>query len=216
MDTEFARRQMVEQQVRSWDVIDADVLELMASVPRERFIPEAWREAAFVDVELPIGDGEFSFSPKLEGRILQSLGLISQDTVLEIGTGCGFLTACMARQAKKVVSLERSATLADAARQRLRDNGIENADVRHQDASEALPEQRFAAVVAGGSVAHGLALIKQRLAVGGRLFAVVGDGPIMTAISCVRTGESQWSQTSLFETWLRPLHGFGATPVFDF
>ena len=216
MDIELARRQMVNQQVRSWDVIDPKVLDTMASIPREAFIPEDWKDCAFVDRELPLADGQMTFSPKIEGRFLQALQLSGTDVCLEIGTGCGYLTACMAKLSKRVISLEQSVTLAASAEANLKALGFDNASVVHGSAPGALPDQTFDVVVAGGSVRHNLGTIKNKIAVGGRAVVVVDDGQVMSAQRISRVNEDHWLAESLFETVLPPLTGYGPDPRFRF
>ncbi|MEN7344092.1 MAG: protein-L-isoaspartate O-methyltransferase [Pseudomonadota bacterium] len=216
MDIELARQQMVNQQVRSWDVIDPQVLDTMASIPREKFMPEDWKDCAFVDRELPLADQQMTFSPKIEGRFLQALQLTGTDVCLEIGTGCGYLTACMATLAKRVVSLEQSETLASRAEATLQALRIDNVSIIHGLAPGALPDQTFDVVVAGGSVRNNLSTIKKMIAVGGRAVIVVDDGQIMSAQRITRVDEEHWLAESLFETVLPPLVGYGPQPRFQF
>ena len=200
MNLEFARRQMIDQQVRTWDVLDAEVLALMASIPRERFAPEGWRDAAFMDVELPLGHGERMLAPKVEGRILQAVAAQPDDAVLEVGTGAGYLTACLARQAGDVISIERHADLLDGARASLSAEQIDNVSLQHADASQAMPDKTFDVVVLGGSIAGSLAPFEAKLNPGGRLFAVTGSGPIMSAMLISRAADAGWRRESLFGT----------------
>lgn len=200
-NTEQARQNMVENQVRTWEVLDARVLETLRSVRREDFVPANHRALAFADIALPIGHGEAMFKPVVEGRILQSLALQPGERVLEIGTGSGFLTACLARLAGAVHSVERHADLADAAQARLAAAQIRNARV---EVAEALHNfstaEQFDAVVIGGAV-HALPdAFRAWVRPGGRLFAIVGDSPAMQATLYTRTDETHWLQESLFET----------------
>ena len=216
MDIEFARQQMVDQQVRSWDVIDHQVLSIMRQIPRETFMPEGWQDCAYVDRGLPLADGQITFSPKLEGRFLQALQLTGNEVCLEIGTGCGYLTACLAALSQRVVSLEQSATLATTASATLSALQITNAKVEHASAPTGLPDQSFDVVVAGGSVRHHLASLEQKLVIGGRAIVVVDEGVVMSAQRITRISNDHWLRESLFETSLPPLIGFGPEPAFSF
>lgn len=218
MLTEAAREQMIHQQVRAWDVLDERVLEVLGKVPRERFVPEGYRELAFADAAIPLPHGEKMLAPKIVGRILQALQVEADESVLEIGTGSGFLTACFALQAGAVRSLEIHADLAGAARTRLAALGLGQAEVAAADA--------FAAGVPGGGSYDAIALtgslplydrrFEQRLAIGGRLFVVVGEPPVMEARLVRRSGENEWTTESLFETVLPPLHGAPRRESFTF
>ncbi|MEL7296989.1 MAG: protein-L-isoaspartate O-methyltransferase [Pseudomonadota bacterium] len=216
MDIEFARQQMVDQQVRGWDVIDHQVLNVMRQIPRETFMPEDWRDCAFVDRGLPLADGQITFSPKLEGRFLQALQLTGNEVCLEIGTGCGYLTACLAALSQRVISLEQSASLAATASETLSASQIHNATVEHTSAPAGLPDQSFDVVVAGGSVRHHLASLEQKLVIGGRAVVVVDEGVVMSAQRITRISNDHWLRESLFETFLPPLIGFGPEPAFTF
>lgn len=216
MDKEFARQQMIEQQVRTWDVLDQQVLEVMGAIPREQFFPETWRECAFVDMELPIGDGQFSFSPKLEGRFLQALRLTGSETCIEVGTGCGYFTACLAQLTKRVISLEQSEMLAEIAKANLRKAAVNNVEIIHAAAPEALPEQRFDVVVAGGSVTHHVKSLERMLNVGGRAIVVLDRDGVMSAHRITRISQDHLLRDSLFETRLAPLSGFAPTKSFEF
>ena len=216
MNVELARHQMVEQQVRSWDVIDDRTLDVMTSVRRELFVPEGWQEAAFADARIPLGYGQWMDLPKMDGRILQAMQINTGDRVFEIGTGSGYLAACMAGCGGDVTSIERIEELVAFSRDNLRNSGITGVKVEHRDASEQLPKQRYDVVVAGGSVAGSLATLEQLLTVGGRLFVVHGTGPAMAAMRIERMAEERWFREALFETEVAPLHGFGPTPQFEF
>lgn len=216
MNVEHARQQMVDQQVRSWDVIDDKTLDVMSSVRRETFAPEGWRDAAFADALIPLGHGQWMDLPKLDGRILQAVQISAGERVFEIGTGSGYLAACMAACGGEVTSIERIEALVEYSRENLRASGVSGVKVEHQDASVQLPKQRFDVVVAGGSVAGSLAGFEQMLTIGGRLFVVHGTGPAMAAMRIERMAEERWYRESLFETQVAPLHGFGPKPQFEF
>ncbi len=215
LDFAKARELMVEQQVRPWDVLDLRVLDVLATLPREAFVPQAYRDLAYSDLELPLADGERSFKPVLEGRALQALALEPGDEVLEIGTGCGYLTACLARLSRDVVSLERHAGLADAARATLAAQGIANARVENADAFVWNTDRRFDAICVGGAVDTIPARFVQWLKPDGRMFVVRGRQPAMEAV-LLRNGVNAPRIDSLFETDLPYLAGAAPAPEFKF
>lgn len=201
INTELARQNMVENQVRPWDVLDPRVLAMLAAVRREDFAPAQHRNLAFADLALPIGHGEVMLKPTIEGRLLQSLLLMPSDRVLEIGSGTGFLTACMASLASSVVSVERHADLADLARNNLAAAHIDNAQVHTADAiTDFSSAEQFDAVVVGGAVYALPERFRGWVKPGGRLFAICGESPAMQAIVHTRVDETHWSHESLFET----------------
>lgn len=200
LNVERARFNMVEQQVRPWDVLDARVLAVLKDVRREEYVRAEHRQLAFADLELPLGHGEVMMKPVIEGRVLQSLEVKSGDSVLEIGTGSGFLTACLARLGRDVVSVEQHADLAEAARGRLQRDGIANASVEIAEAvREFQPGREFDIVVLTGAVYTLPERFKAWLKPGGRLFAVTGESPVQHAIVFTRDG-TNLRETSLFET----------------
>ncbi len=198
---ELARQNMVENQVRPWEVLDARVLDTLRTVRREDFVAPTHRALAFADMALPLGHGEVMLKPVVEGRILQALELQPGERVLEIGTGSGFLTACMAQLAGSVTSVEMHADLADAARARLATAQIRNARVEVAEALHTFSTaEAFDTVVVGGAV-HALPdRFRAWVRPGGRLFAFVGDSPAMQATLYRRADDTHWSQESLFET----------------
>ena len=211
MDYAKARELMVEQQVRPWDVLDKRVLDVLATTPRHAFVPPAHRALAYVDLPLPLGHGETMMKPVVEGRMLQALDLGAGDEVLEIGTGSGFVSACLGRLAREVVSLERHADLADAARARLSETGLaQNIRIDTADAFTWNNERRFDAVCVTGAVDAVPARFLEWLRPGGRLFVVRGRAPVMEAV-LVRNEVNGPRIESLFETELPYL--VGATPV---
>ena len=201
LNIERARFNMVEQQVRPWDVLDARVLDVLArQVSRERYVSAEHSQLAFADLELPLAHGQFMMKPVLEGRVLQSVLVQPGDSVLEIGTGSGFLTACLARLGHSVTSVELYDDLAATARERLQRDGIDNARVEVAEAINAYePGREFDVVVLTGAVAALPERMKQWIKPGGRLFAVIGESPVQQAIVFTREGTSL-RQTSLFET----------------
>lgn len=220
LDYAKARETMVEQQVRPWDVLDPRVLDVLATLPREAFVPAAYRALAYADIPLPLAHGETMMKPVVEGRTLQALDLGPGDDVLEIGTGSGFLTACLARLAREVVSIERHADLADAARAQLAAQSISNATVVTADAMDYRTERRFSAICVTGAVTEIPAHFMAWLQPGGRMFIVRGRSPAMEAV-LVRTDDGGSAVNppriqSLFETDLTYLVGAAPVPTFEF
>lgn len=218
IDYARAREMMVEQQMRPWDVLDTRVLDVMVRMPREAFVPAAYRALAYADLPLPIGHGELMFKPVVEGRALQAMAIEPGDSVLEVGTGTGWLAACMGRLAREVTSIELHDDLAVAARARLADNGFDgNVNVAIADALAYEPGREFDVVCVGGAVDEIPARFVQWLRPGGRLFAVRGRAPAMEAVLLRRTGEAAGDVVveSLFETEMPYLAGFAPVPSFD-
>jgi protein-L-isoaspartate(D-aspartate) O-methyltransferase len=206
MDFEQARYNMVEQQIRPWDVLDQEVLDLLFKVHREDFVPEAHRSLAFVDMEIPLGHGEFMWTPKLEARVLQELDIRRNDRVLEIGTGSGYLTALLAAEAAEVVSVDIQPDFTAAAGQKLRAHGIGNVELHTGDAATDWDdEDGFDVIVLTGSTPLLSDALVRRLRMGGRLFAVVGEAPVMQAqlVSCNAPGA--YRSVTLFETCIKSL-----------
>ena len=213
IDYAKARENMVEQQVRPWDVLDMRVLDTIGSVPREAFVPEALRAMAYADTALPLGDGETMMKPVLEGRALQALLPQAEESVLEIGTGSGYLTACLAHLAREGGSIERPADVAEAARARLAAQGIGNARIDTADALSWDNAQQFDAICVGAAVESLPPRFLEWLKPGGRLFVVQGRSPAMEATLVHR--EVNGSRTeSLFETDLPYLAGTAPRPEF--
>jgi protein-L-isoaspartate(D-aspartate) O-methyltransferase len=204
-DAETARRQMVEQQVRAWDVLDQRVLDAIADVPREAFVPPRWRGLAFADIEIPLGHGEFMMAPKVEGRLLQSLELGAADSVLEVGTGSGFLAACLHRLAGAVTSIDIRGEFTERAARCLRETGAGAVQLDTRDAFGLDGSRRFDAIAVTGSLPVYDERFQQALETGGRLFVIVGTSPVMEAVRIRRAGEAEWTRESLFETSIPPL-----------
>ena len=216
IDYAKAREFMVEQQVRPWDVLDPRVLDALATIPRDAFVPAAYRTLAYADLALPLGHGEMMMKPVVEGRMLQSLALEPGDEVLEIGTGSGFVTACLGRLAREVVSLDLHAGFTAAARTRLDDTGTGgNVRLETGDALQWNTDRRFDAVCVTGAVDHIPPRFLEWLRPEGRLFLVRGRAPVMEAV-LVRNGVNAPRIESLFETDLPYLAGAAPAPAFTF
>ncbi len=206
LDFERARFNMIEQQVRPWEVLDQRVLGVLRDVRREDFVPSRYRRLAFADVELPIGHDESMMRPIVEGRLLQALAVEPTDAVLEIGTGSGFVTACLARLGCFVVSVEIHADLAEAARLRLAGAGFTNVAVAAGDAVRAWePGRRFDVIAVTGAVHEIPGRFRDWLTVGGRLFVVRGASPVQEAVLVTRVADDRYIEDSLFETDLKYL-----------
>jgi protein-L-isoaspartate(D-aspartate) O-methyltransferase len=216
MNIDFARQQMIQQQIRAWDVLDDDVLDVFETVHRELFVPAGFADLAFAETEIPIGHGESMLTPVIEGRILQALALSPTDAVLEIGTGTGFLTACLARLTETVVSIDIHEDFVDRARRNLDAASIGNANLELMDGTRELPAGSFDAVVVGGSIERFDTRYVHALNPGGRLFVVVGSAPTMEARLVTRSTEADWTSEVLFETVLKPLENGTLPPEFLF
>ena len=192
-NVEQARYYMIEQQIRPWDVADSKVLQLLSVIKREDFVPVAHKALAFVDMAIPLPGGQSMLPPRIEARLVQDAGVQEGDKVLEIGTGSGFMTALLAHQAQRVISLEINPELADMARANLQKANLHNVEVRQADGAKGtLPEAPFAVILLGGSVAEVPQNLLAQLSVGGRLVAIVGDEPIMHALVITRTSETNY------------------------
>ena len=208
-----ARENMVEQQVRPWDVLDPRVLSVIGRTPREDFVDPAYRELAYADLSLPIGHGQFMMKPVVEGRTLQSLAIAPHERVLEIGTGSGYLTACLAQLGRGVHSLEINPALAEAARARLDAQHLHAATVETADAMHWLSDERFDVVCVTGAVAEVPARFLEWLAPNGRLFVIHGQSPVMEA-TLWQGGVNAARPESLFETDIPYLVGGEPAPRF--
>jgi protein-L-isoaspartate(D-aspartate) O-methyltransferase len=226
MNIEIARFNMIEQQIRPWDVLDQTVLSLLSTMRREDFVPPSLRALAFVDTQVPLagadggGDAACMLEPKVEARLLQELQVQRHEKVLEIGTGSGFMAALLAHRAQSVVTLECRPELAARARANLQRNAVANVTVLDVSAAAGalgLPaEGPFDVILLSGSVAEVPRALLQQLKPGGRLAAVVGEEPIMRARLYTRAGEAAWNATDLFDTLAPRLHGFGEPSRFHF
>lgn len=208
MNIDYARLQMVNQQVRGWNVYDEDVLAMLRTLPREDFVPPGYEALAFADTAIPLGHGESMMTPTIEGRLLQALGLRGKERVLEVGTGSGFMTACLAKLAAHVTSVDIHADFIDSAAAKLAHADIDNVELLQMDATRELPVGRFDAIAVTGSIQTFDPRFVEALEDNGRLFVVVGDAPAMEAKLIERKSDNDWQTVALFETDLRPLvHG---------
>ncbi|MCD6076480.1 MAG: Protein L-isoaspartyl methyltransferase [Ramlibacter sp.] len=225
IDIERARFNMIEQQIRPWDVLDLDVLALLQQVKREDFVPLAHKALAFVDMQIPLlgeteealRNGWCMLEPKMEARMLQDVAPRAHEKVLEVGAGSGYMAALLASQAQRVISLEIEPRLARMARENLQKAGIRNVEVREADGAHGLAaEGPFDVIVLSGSVQEVPAALLQQLKVGGRLGAIVGNEPVMRATFLTRTGESSWTTDQPWDTCAPRLAHFPEASRFRF
>jgi protein-L-isoaspartate(D-aspartate) O-methyltransferase len=217
MNFEQARFNMIEQQIRTWEVLDPGVLELLSEVKREDFVPPEYRELAFADLEIPLGRGESMMQPKVEARILQELAPQPHETAYEVGTGSGYLTALLARRARHVTSAEIHPEFKAHAEASLRAAGAANVTLVEGDGAQApLAESAYDLIVLTGSVPILPQAFLDRLKPGGRLFAVVGDAPVMKAVLVRQPIAGAFQHAELFETLLKPLVNAPQPPRFRF
>jgi protein-L-isoaspartate(D-aspartate) O-methyltransferase len=216
LNFERARFNMVEQQVRPWEVLDTRVLDVLGEVKREDFVPPRHRKLAFADLAIPLEHGEFMLKPVVEGRVLQALELNGDEDVLEIGTGSGFLAACLARLARQVLSIEIHPDLAERARGRIGASGIRNCQVQAANAFDFHPAQTFDAIAVTGAVAVVPEIFQRWLKPGGRLFVIRGLSPVMEALLLTRQSPDYVETESLFETDIPYLKGAEPAPRFEF
>jgi len=214
---ELARFNMVQQQIRPWEVIDQRVIETLGTLPREAFVPDAYKGLAYADIEVPLAHGQKMMFPKIEGRLLQALALDEEGKILEIGTGSGYLTACLGRLGGRVISLDIHQEFTDSAKAALAELGFDNIELRCADAlAEDISGGPFDAIAVTGSVADVPETWKRLLKVGGRMFIVCDDAPAMEATLITRTGEDDWRAEALFETDLAALENAPARERFEF
>lgn len=217
MNVEQARANMIEQQIRSWEVLDPAILHRLETVPREDFVPARFRELAFADMQIPLGDGAVMMQPKVEARMVQELELGSRDRVLEVGTGTGYVTALLAGLAQEVISVEIRPDLAETAIRNLRRHDIRNARVEVGDAARGWDtDTPFDAILIGGSLPSLPDAFRRILAPRGRLVAVVGQPPVMEAMLLTRIDDGGWTRQSLFDTVLPMLKNAEQPPAFVF
>jgi protein-L-isoaspartate(D-aspartate) O-methyltransferase len=211
-----AQQQMIAQQVRTWSVFDTRTLEVMGKVPRERFAPAAWASLACADCALPLGLGKHMLTPMMAGRILQAVAVRAGDQVLEVGTGSGYLSACMANMGGQVQSLEIHTELAARARDNLRAAGCSSVEVTCADGLGLVSETAYDVIVLTGSLPVYQPRFERALKFGGRLFVVVGTGPVMQARLVRRAGPTEFLSAIVFETELMALENAPTPPAFEF
>ena len=219
MDLNQARFNMIEQQIRPWEVLDPQVLALLSTVRREDFVPLAHKALAFVDMDIPLGSApnQVMLAPRVQARLLQDLAVQKTDKVLDIGTGSGFMAALLGHQAASVLSLESDARLAEQARVNLQKFGVHNVTVRQADGSQGAPaDGPFDVILLSGSVADVPAALLQQLRVGGRLVAMVGDEPMMRVNLITRNGDNSWTTTEPWDCTAPRLSGFAEPSRFQF
>jgi len=217
MNVEQARFNMIEQQIRPWDVLDTSVLTLLSVVRREDFVPAANKGQAFMDLEIPLGHGRHLLAPRVEARLVQDLNLSKNDSVLHIGAANGYVTALLAHKARRVIGLESDAALAATARANLRAASVNNAEIVQADGAVGFPAQApFDAILLAGSVAAVPQALLDQLKVGGRLLAIVGQEPVMQAMLSTRIADGQFSSQALFDTIAPRLAGFTEPSRFHF
>ena len=218
MDTniELARSRMIEHQIRAWNVLDVRVLEILSEMPREEFVPAAYRNLAFADLSIPLAHGQCMMAPKIEGRLLQALALTPGDEVLEIGTGSGFLAACMHSLGGRVHSIDIYPDFVDAALSRFEALDIGGITAECVDANQMSSDRRYDTIALTASLPAYNDRYARSLKVGGRLFVIVGQAPAMDARLITRVAEQEWAALSLFETDLTPLINAPKPPSFEF
>lgn len=221
MNIEKARFLMIEQQIRPWDVLDQDVLDLLVVVKREAFVPLAYRALAFADSEIPLPHGENMMTPKLEARILQELAIKKHENVLEIGSGSGYLAALLAYKARHVTTVEINPELKALAQKNLADYGVSNVDVLEGDGAQGYaganqPNAPYDVIVVSGSLPVVPDGLLAQIKVGGRMFVIVGNAPAMTAQIITRVSDISYDTVNLFETCLKPLRNALVPSQFKF
>lgn len=215
-DVQFARRQMIDQQVRAWEVLDLRVLEAMERVPREEFAPAAYRELAFADTNVPLAHGQVMLAPKVEGRVLQALELQPQDSVLEVGTGSGYFAACLAQLAHAVHTIDIFPDFVAAATATWQRTGVHNVTATAADAMQLAERDRYDAIAVTGALPIYDPRFERALKTGGRLFITIGSGPMLEALRITRTGPTEFVRESLFETGMPALINAPEPPRFRF
>jgi protein-L-isoaspartate(D-aspartate) O-methyltransferase len=216
MNTELAREQMLGQQVRAWEVLDERVLAAMRDVPREDFVPDGYRELAFADVAVPLDHDEEMMAPKIEGRMLQALALDPTDVVLEVGTGSGYVAACLARLAGQVLSIDIHDDFVTAAQARLAACQAGTVRLQTADLFSFRPTEAYDAIALTGSLPVFDDRFVAWLKPGGRLFCVVGQAPVMSALLITRNATGEWAREALFETVVPPLRNAPQPTRFTF
>ncbi len=217
MDIELARSNMIEQQIRTWEVLDTNVLDLLNEIHREDFIPDGYKDLSFADISIPIGHGQSTMTPKVEARLLQSLALKSDETVLEIGTGCGYLTTLLAKSAKQVKSIDIYPDFIVAANDKIIKTGLTNIGLESADAYNLFDQtEKYDVLVLTASLPKMDERFLNLLNEKGRMFAIIGESPAMEACVFTKQSDVNFSKTSLFEIDLAPLIGSEQKEAFEF
>ncbi len=217
MNVAQARFNMIEQQIRPWNVLDAHVLDLLQTVAREEFVPAAYRSLAFADLEIPLPGGECMLAPRMEARLLQDLNVQPHESVLEVGAGSGFMAALLSHRARSVLSVELLPELVAMARANLEKAGIRNVTVRQEDGADlSAAEGKFEAIVLSGSVVQLPQALMQRLTIGGRLIAIVGEEPSMRAALVTRVSDTEFNTTYPWDANAPRLQNFPEPSRFQF
>lgn len=217
MNEQHALFNMVEQQIRTWQVLDAHVLETLKTLKRELFVPPIYKSLAYSDLELPLGEGEIMLSPKVQARLFHDLAPQKTEQILEVGCGSGYLTALLAQHGQKVIGMELHASLAELARENLARAQVNNVDILHLDASQAEHfKQDFDAILLTGSCEQAPEHLLNKLKLGGRLLGVFGHEPIMQATLITRMSVNEWHSKALWDTVCPRLHGFEEPSKFKF
>ena len=217
MNIEQARFNMIEQQIRPWEVLDQQVLDLLFVVKREEFVPPAYKALAFADMEIPLGQGQVMLAPKVEARLLQELTIKKTDKVLEIGAGSGYMAALLAARAEHVVTVESNVGLAETARQNLAKAGVNNVTVEVGDGARGWSQRGpYDVIIVSGSLPQLPAELLKQLRVGGRLAVIVGEAPVMEAQLITCTAEGSYNTVNLFETVVPAISGLAAESGFSF
>jgi protein-L-isoaspartate(D-aspartate) O-methyltransferase len=217
MDIKQARLNMIEQQIRPWEVLDQDVLNLLNEIHREEFIPDSYKDLSFADTRIPIGHEQTTMTPNVEARLLQSLTIKHDDSVLEIGTGCGYLTTLLAKSAKQVKSIDIFPDFINAAKDKIAKTGLTNTELKNCDAYTLFEQPvKFDVIVLTASLPTMDDRFLNLLNDGGRMFVIIGESPVMEACVFTKQNDSSWSQESLFETDLPALIGTEQKETFEF
>jgi protein-L-isoaspartate(D-aspartate) O-methyltransferase len=199
-NTATAKFNMIEQQIRPWEVLDNQVLSTLDQINREDFVREAYKGLAFADCQIPLGNGVSMLPPVIEGRMLQALLIEAEDEVLEVGSGCGYLTACLAHLAQRVSSIDSNADIIDFAKTNVANCGRNNVDFEQRGLAQIDVTEAYDVIAVTGSLPEVPGNLQQALKTGGRMFVIVGHSPVMQALLITRIGESEWTTQSLFET----------------
>ena len=205
MNIEKARFNMIEQQIRTWDVLDQDILDLLVVVKREAFVPEAYRSLAFVDTEIPLPGGEHMFTPKMEARIVQEMAVKKHEHVLEIGAGSGYMAALLTHKARHVTAVEINPALRDMAKKNLADYGVANVSVELGNGACGWGKEQYDVIIISGSLPVLPDTFLNQIKVGGRIFAIVGEAPVMSAQIITRVSDTSYNTVKIFETNVKPL-----------